>query len=74
MCYNLTKDQKVDYVKMRIRTYARQKYWSQKSNGTKNNVLPGIKTYEEGVRVYRQWYKEEDAKVGVVGISLKVIK
>lgn len=37
-------------------------------------VLPGYKTYDQGVAVYRQWYSEEhENKFGVVGIFMKVI-
>lgn len=39
------------------------------------NVLPDIKTYENGIMVYRQWYSEEkENEFGVVGIFIKVIK
>lgn len=40
-----------------------------------DKVLPGKKTYEDGLAVYRQWYSEEkEARLGVVGIFVKVIK
>lgn len=40
-----------------------------------DKVLPGIKTYDEGIKVYRQWYSaEKEKELGVVGIFFKVIK
>lgn len=40
-----------------------------------DRVLPGKKTYEEGLAVYRKWYPEKKEKeMGVVGIFIKVIK
>jgi ASC-1-like (ASCH) protein len=40
-----------------------------------DKVLPGKKTYDQGVAVYRQWYSEDKEKeLGVKGIFLKVIK
>lgn len=40
-----------------------------------DKVLPGIKTYDDGVNIYRQWYsKEKEKELGVVGIFLSVIK
>jgi len=38
------------------------------------NVLPGIKTLEDGVGVYRQWYSEEmEKKLGVYAIFIGVL-
>ncbi|USG99487.1 ASCH domain-containing protein [Thermococcus argininiproducens] len=39
------------------------------------NVLPGVKTIEEGVQIYRQFYtEEEEKKYGVVAIEIESIK
>ena len=39
------------------------------------NVLPGIKSIEEGVRIYRQFYNEEEEKKwGVVAIEVEPIQ
>lgn len=39
-----------------------------------DKVLPGIKSYEDGVNVYRQWYTEEKEKeLGVIGIFFKLL-
>lgn len=39
-----------------------------------DRVLPGIKSYEDGVKIYRQWYSEDKEKeLGVVGIFFKLI-
>ena len=39
------------------------------------NVLPGIKTIEEGIQIYRQFYtEEEEKKHGVVAIEIEPIK
>jgi ASC-1-like (ASCH) protein len=38
-------------------------------------VLPGKKTYDDGIKVYRKWYSEEKEKeLGVVGIFFKLLK
>lgn len=38
-------------------------------------VLPGKKSYNEGIAVYRKWYSEEkERELGVVGIFVDVIK
>ena len=40
-----------------------------------DRVLPGIESNEEGVEVYREWYSEnQEKKLGVVGIFVKVLK
>jgi ASC-1-like (ASCH) protein len=40
-----------------------------------DKVLTGKKDYDEGIKVYRQWYsKEKEKELGVVGIFFKVIK
>ncbi|BAA29429.1 ASCH domain-containing protein [Pyrococcus horikoshii] len=39
------------------------------------NVLPGVKSIEEGVKVYRQFYDEErEKKYGVVAIEIEPIE
>ncbi|WP_457753345.1 ASCH domain-containing protein [Thermococcus sp.] len=39
------------------------------------NVLPGIKSIEEGVRIYRQFYtEEEEKKWGVAAIEIEPIQ
>ncbi|NJE26846.1 ASCH domain-containing protein [Thermococcus sp. MV5] len=39
------------------------------------NVLPGVKTIEEGVQIYRRFYtEEEEKKYGVVAIEIEPIK
>ncbi|AEC51880.1 hypothetical protein PNA2_0964 [Pyrococcus sp. NA2] len=39
------------------------------------NVLPGVKDVEEGVKVYRQFYDEErEKKYGVVAIEIEPIE
>ena len=44
-----------------------------KSNGLEK-VLPGIRTIDEGVQVYMQYYtKEIEAEFGVVGIHIKLL-
>ena len=40
-----------------------------------DKVLPGKKSYDDGVDVYRKWYSEEKEKeLGVVGIFVEVIR
>lgn len=40
-----------------------------------NNVLPDIETYEDGIKVYRQFYSvEKEEEYGVVGIYFKLIE
>lgn len=37
--------------------------------------LPGVQTIEEGVQIYRQFYSaDEEAKKGVIAISICIIK
>ncbi len=44
-----------------------------RTNGI-DNVLPGIRTIDEGVQVYMQYYtKEIEAEFGVVGIHVKLL-
>lgn len=35
-----------------------------------HRVLPGILTIEEGVKIYRKYYSEDDEKMGVIAIRL----
>lgn len=38
------------------------------------NVLPGVKTNEEGVLVYREWYSEDlEKELGVIGIFIQLV-
>ncbi|QKF93479.1 ASCh domain-containing protein [Fadolivirus algeromassiliense] len=39
------------------------------------NILPGIKTIQDGIEIYRQWYNEQvERQFGVVGIVVEVFK
>lgn len=37
-----------------------------------HKVLPGVLTVEEGVKIYRRYYSEEEEKRGVVSVRLVV--
>ena len=38
------------------------------------NCLPGVKTYKEGVAVYREFFSDSDVKkYGVLAIKIKLI-
>lgn len=64
---------KIDVIVTDIKRY--RKFIDLFDDVELENVLPGIKTYNDGVTIYRQWYSEEKEKeLGVVGIFVKVIK
>jgi ASC-1-like (ASCH) protein len=62
----------VDAEIVAIRDYKSIKDYLKKEGLDK--TLPGVKTIEEGVEVYRQYYKEEkEKKFGVLAFELKLL-
>ncbi|AEH25540.1 ASCH domain-containing protein [Pyrococcus yayanosii] len=64
--------------KLKVRVKALRVYSSFREMLEKEgleNVLPGVDSIEEGVRVYRQFYDEErEKKYGVVAIEVEPIE
>lgn len=66
-------DQRVSTIVKDIKSYASFREMIEKEGI--QNVLPGVKSIEEGVKVYRKFYSESDEKkFGVVGIHLGLLK
>ncbi|VBB17767.1 hypothetical protein YASMINEVIRUS_230 [Yasminevirus sp. GU-2018] len=66
-------DQKIEVLVTDVKRY--KKFTDLFDEVGLDKVLPGKKTYDEGLAVYRQWYSaEKEESLGVVGIFVKVIK
>lgn len=67
-------DQNVSKRTVRVKVVSAAKYKSFREmleNENMNYVLPNVKTVSEGVKIYRQYYTEEDEKkFGVLAIRI----